>query len=103
MVKKIYLSQLSGILNFWDIFNKTETEVKKFRAVILWPYVFFLDWLISLTGSQTFKESRQISRRHFNRIMSGNKNIDILIDTTEPKLPKPPDATKKPYFSRNSI
>lgn len=76
--------------------------MKKLRAIILWPYVFFLDWLISLTGSQTFKESRRISKMHFNRIMNGNKSIDTLSNAAEPELCEPLDATKKPYFSRNS-
>jgi hypothetical protein len=77
--------------------------VKKFKAIILWPYVFFLDWLISLTGAQTFEESRRITRAHFNRIMNGSSEpADIFSNTTEPGLPKPLDATKKTYFSRNS-
>lgn len=76
--------------------------MKKFKAIILWPYVFFLDWLISLTSSQSFKESRRISKMHYNRIMKGDNSMDILSDETESALPQTLDPTKKPYFSRNS-
>jgi len=44
--------------------------MKKIIAVALWPYVYILDFIIYLTGAQTFKQARAVSRKHFNRILS---------------------------------
>jgi hypothetical protein len=41
-------------------------------AIAIWPVVYILDFFIYLTGAQSFKRSRQISRLYFKRILSRN-------------------------------
>jgi len=49
--------------------------MNRLKAVILWPLVYILDILIGIIGKQTFKQSRKISKAHFNRIMNRQKSI----------------------------
>ncbi|SDT07274.1 hypothetical protein SAMN05216490_2424 [Mucilaginibacter mallensis] len=42
----------------------------KLKATILWPYVYFLDILVSIFTDQTFKRSRAISKIYYNRLVS---------------------------------
>jgi len=50
--------------------------MSKFVAIILWPYVYFLDFCIALTSNQTFKESRAKSNRYFNKILARDKKSE---------------------------
>jgi hypothetical protein len=45
----------------------------KLKATILWPYVYFLDILVSIFTDQTFKRSRAISKICYNRIVNSDK------------------------------
>ena len=44
----------------------------KLKAIILWPYVYFLDILVSVFTDQTFKRSRAISKIYYNRIVNSD-------------------------------
>jgi len=60
----------------------------KLKATILWPYVYFLDILVSVFTNQTFRRSRAISKIYYNRIVNS--------DTVAKK-------EKKPGLSEGSI
>jgi hypothetical protein len=48
--------------------------MRRLTAIAIWPLVYFLDFLIYLTGAQSFRESRTISRAHFKRIMQRDED-----------------------------
>jgi len=48
--------------------------MRKIIAVAIWPIVYVLDFVIYLTGAQSFSESRRISRMHFTRILQRGAN-----------------------------
>ncbi len=56
------------------IFVKSQTNIDmtKLKAIILWPYVYFLDILVSVFTDQTFKRSRAISKIYYNRIVNSD-------------------------------
>jgi len=46
-------------------------------AIAIWPIVYILDFIIYLTGAQSFKESRRISQLYFKRILHrGDYRVD---------------------------
>lgn len=38
-------------------------------AIAIWPIVYILDFIIYLTGAQSFKKSRRLSHFYFKRIL----------------------------------
>jgi hypothetical protein len=49
----------------------------KFTATIIWPWVYVLDFIISLTSDQTFKESRDISEEYYKRIVDNKQKVEV--------------------------
>jgi len=44
----------------------------KFKAILLWPWVYVLDFCIALTCALTFKQARAESREKFAAILNRN-------------------------------
>jgi len=55
---------------------KPKIDMKKLKATILWPYVYFLDILVSVFTDQTFRRSRAISKIYYNMIVNSDNATD---------------------------
>jgi hypothetical protein len=67
----------------------------KLKAVLLWPYIYFLDVLVSVFTDQTFKRSRAISKIYYNRIVS--KDNERALEDAKHREVKKESGFRNPF------